>query len=119
LEDFLKRIPERKRCAFELRDPSWFDTRVYELLAEYNAAFCIYDFDGRQSPREVTADFVYVRLHGPGARYQGVYEREALASWAAAISAWVRAGKDVYCYFDNDQNGYAARNAVELRDMLA
>jgi uncharacterized protein YecE (DUF72 family) len=74
---------------------------------------------GRLSPTEVTADFVYVRLHGPGDAYEGNYDEQTLAGWAGALSSWARYGRDVYCYFDNDQKGYAARNAVRLHEMLA
>jgi len=40
------------------------------------------------------------------------------AFWAGAISSWDSSGKDVYCFFDNDEDGYAAQNARQLRDML-
>jgi uncharacterized protein YecE (DUF72 family) len=66
----------------------------------------------------VTADFVYVRLHGPDGPYQGSYEFQTLAGWARAISARTRQDKAVYCYFDNDQRGYAALNALRLKRML-
>ena len=65
LESFLDVLPENHRYAFEFRDASWFDDEVYGLLTEYGASFCVYDLDGQTSPKEVTADFVYVRLHGP------------------------------------------------------
>jgi uncharacterized protein YecE (DUF72 family) len=70
------------------------------------------------SPREVTADFVYIRLHGPGGAYQGIYDTPTLAGWAKAISAWAAQGKEVFCYFDNDEAGFAAHNALTLQEML-
>ena len=79
----------------------------------------MYEFAGRVSPKEITADFVYIRLHGPGGAYQGRYQRETLAAWAADISAWSAQGKEVFCYFDNDEAGFAALNALELQEMLA
>jgi uncharacterized protein YecE (DUF72 family) len=66
----------------------------------------------------VTADFVYIRLHGPGAGYQGSYSTQTLAGWAGALSSWSRHGHRVYCYFDNDEAGYAAQNALRLQAML-
>ena len=66
----------------------------------------------------VTADYVYVRLHGPGGAYQGDYGQQELSGWAGAVSAWSRQGHDVYVYFDNDQGGNAPKNAASLRDML-
>jgi uncharacterized protein YecE (DUF72 family) len=118
LRGFLKALPREYRYALELRDPTWLNEKAIDLLREYGAAFCIYELAGRVSPREVTADFVYIRLHGPGGAYQGRYDRQALAGWAGAISAWAAQGKAVYCYFDNDEAGYAALNALELQDML-
>lgn len=118
LGNFLAEIPAGVRCAFEFRDPSWFNDEVYAVLRSAGAAFCIYDLAGTTSPREVTADFVYLRLHGPGKAYEGSYGRSALAGWAGALSAWSRQGKEVFCFFDNDQDGYAARNALELKAML-
>jgi uncharacterized protein YecE (DUF72 family) len=111
-------LPTPLRCAFEFRDESWFSDEVLGLLRAHEAAFCIYDLGGSQSPREVTADFVYVRLHGPGGRYEGSYGTEALSEWAGAFSTWTRKGIDVYCYFDNDDSGYAAKNAIALAEML-
>lgn len=43
---------------------------------------------------------------------------EMLAGWAGAFSAWARRGKEVFCFFDNDQRGYAALDAMRLADML-
>jgi len=104
--------------AMEFRDPSWHCPEVCEALAEHNVAFCIYDLEGRQSPSEVTANFVYIRLHGPEGAYEGRYDRDSLRIWARAIDAWQEDGRHVYCFFDNDQAGYAAINALELQDML-
>ena len=89
------------------------------LLESRNAAFCIYELDGYLSPAQVTADFVYVRLHGPDGAYRGRYEDAALDHWAARIRAWTERGLDVYCYFDNDEAGYAVLNAQALAERLA
>lgn len=118
LAAFLDVLPPDHRYAFELRDPDWINDQAYALLEAHNAAFCIYDFHGRQSPKQVTADFVYVRLHGPHDAYQGKYDTEALSGWAGAFSAWLRQGKDIYCYFDNDEAGYAVQNALTLQRYL-
>lgn len=117
--DFLEALPGKYRYAFELRDPSWLDPRAYEALTEVGAAFCIYEIGGRMSPKEITADFVYIRLHGPAEEpYRGQYSTRTLSGWAGAISAWVRQGREVFCYFDNDEAGYAAQDALRLQEML-
>jgi uncharacterized protein YecE (DUF72 family) len=118
LESFLETLPKGYRYTFEFRDPSWFNAQAYEALARHNAAFCMYHLAGRLSPKEITTDWVYVRLHGPDAAYEGKYGKQALAGWAGALSAWLDEGKTVYCYFDNDQRGYAVENALELKAMM-
>ena len=117
LESFLKALPRAHRFAFEFRDPDWFHPDVYALLNEYNASFCIYDFDLRLSPREVTADFIYIRLHGPAGKYQGQYSEDALADWAGFLKSWRNRVKALYCYFDNDEAGYAPQDALRLKAM--
>jgi uncharacterized protein YecE (DUF72 family) len=116
--DFLKALPDGLKYAFELRDPSWHDPRAYEAMADRGVAFCIYELAGARSPKEVTTGFVYIRLHGPGAAYQGQYSTETLSGWAGAISTWVRQGREVFCYFDNDEAGYAVMDALRLKEML-
>jgi uncharacterized protein YecE (DUF72 family) len=118
LEEFLKTVPKRYRLAFEFRDKSWLTADVYKLLERRDAALCAYDLDGRQSPIELTARFVYVRLHGPGGPYRGQYDEPALTQWAKRLQKWRSAGLDAYCYFDNDEAGYAFKDAVRLAGMV-
>ncbi len=118
LRDFLDCLPPDYAYTFEFRDPSWFHDDTYKILTEHNAAFCIYHLAGTVSPREVTSNFVYIRLHGPAGAYRGKYGTRELTGWAGAISTWRHQGKDVYCYFDNDEKGYAPHNALELIEMV-
>ncbi|MCK4537049.1 MAG: DUF72 domain-containing protein [Desulfuromonadales bacterium] len=115
---FLDSLPTGFRFAFEFRDHSWLNNQTYELLANHNAAFCIYELNGFLSPRQITADFVYVRLHGPDGPYQGSYDSASLAGWSRTFSTWSAQGKSIYCYFDNDQKGYAPENGQCLRNMV-
>ena len=50
-------------------------------------------------------------------KYQGSYSDEVLRTWAKRARKWNAEGKDVYVYFDNDQAGYAAYNALTLQRM--
>ncbi len=118
LRAFLEVLPKDYRYAFEFRDPSWFEDRIYDLLREYRAAFCIHDLAGQRSPEVITADIVFVRMHGATGRYQGCYTAEMLARQAKALSAWAVQGSQVYCYFNNDAQGYAPQNALQLRKMI-
>jgi uncharacterized protein YecE (DUF72 family) len=118
LSHFLKSLPSGLRYTFEFRNPTWFDLQVQGILQDYSAAFCIYHLAGRLSPIAVTADFDYIRLHGPAGAYQGSYDDEVLSRWAKQITSWSEDGKDVYCYFDNDEKGYAAQDAVRLGHII-
>jgi uncharacterized protein YecE (DUF72 family) len=118
LEAFMAQLPQQQ-CAFEFRDESWFDEKIYNLLSKFNCAFCIYDLAGRLSPEIVTADYIYIRLHGPDPeRYHGNYPRRTLNAWAKKFNKWAGQGKEIYCYFDNDQEGCAVKNALTLRELV-
>lgn len=120
LDEFLAQLPAGLRYAFELRDPTWHTEEVYAVLRARDAAFCVYDLAGFTAPLVTTADFVYLRLHGPGASpYAGSYGETQLRDWAAKARRWAGRGrKDVYLFFDNDQAGYAVRNAQSIQKYL-
>ena len=112
---FLERLPRRHRYAFELRDERWHEDAVLDTLRRHDAAFCIFDLAGATSDSHVTADMVYLRLHGPSEeRYAGSYSDADLDGWAERIAAWRDAGRDVVVAFDNDQAGNAPRDARRL-----
>lgn len=119
LRDFLEILPTGHLYAFEFRDPTWFDEEIYELLRRHGAALCAYDLAGTESPLLLTANFGYLRLHGPSEqKYAGRYTPAQLRRWLTVCEGWLEAGAQrVFVYFDNDQAGFAARNAVELRSM--
>jgi uncharacterized protein YecE (DUF72 family) len=117
LRDFLHALPRRHKYAFEFRDPSWDSTAIYKLLEKFKAAYCIFDLAGFQSPLQLTADFTYIRLHGPGSKYQGSYDNAALKTWADRIRGWNLSA--AYIFFDNDQAAFAVHNALRLKALLA
>lgn len=114
LQEFLSVLPARQHFAFEFRDPSWCCDEVYRLLDRHNVATCHSDFDGIEFPDVVTADFVYVRLHGPTGDYRGSYSHSKLKALAGRISQWRLQKKIIYVFFNNDEAGYAAANAAQL-----
>ena len=116
LAQFIKILSPCYFYAFEFRDPSWHTSEIYDLLTSNNIAFCIYDLAGFQSPREITADFAYIRLHGPNAAYSGSYTRHTLKTWAGRIRGWSSQASNVYVFFDNDEAGYAVKNASLLQN---
>lgn len=118
LAAFLRVLPRGREYAFEFRDPSWHTPAVYALLRRHNAAFCVYQLAGFESARVLTADFAYIRLHGPESNaYSGSYTQAELAGWAREIRRWKRLRR-VYVFFDNDEAGYAVQNALDLRRLL-
>jgi uncharacterized protein YecE (DUF72 family) len=115
---FIDALPAGRRYAFEFRDHAWFLPEIFDALAQRDVALCLYEFAGREAPLEVTASYVYIRLHGPDGAYQGSYTDAALRTWAERIRGWSGKGRDVYCYFDNDDRGFAPQNALRLRELL-
>lgn len=119
LEDFLRLLPEPGRCAFELRHRSWHERDVRALLERHGAAWVVHDYGRRGSPLWTSTDWVYLRLHGPSGRYRGAYPAETLLAWAQQALHWLREGRRVWVFFNNDERGHAVRNAVALREALA
>lgn len=119
LDEFLAALSRYHRYVFEFREPSWHDEEVYAVLRKYNAAYCIHEIAGFHTELTITADFTYVRLHGPGAgKYEGRYTETQIGQWAQQISDWSKRLKAIYVYFDNDQAGYAAANALRLKELV-
>lgn len=119
LQGLLEILPKEHRYAFEFRELTWMKPEICQILRKFNAAFCIYELAGYHSPLEITADFAYVRLHGPTqGKYQGSYNDDRLRQWADWIRQQSENLKAIYVYFDNDQAGYAAQNALTLRRMV-
>jgi len=128
LKDFLKfirvnprrypRKPATLRFAFEFRHESWFDKKTYNLLKKYNVAWVIADSLHYPKAEEVTADFVYVRMHGSEALFSSKYTKKELKNLVEKIKKWLKQKKDVFVYFNNDASGYAVENAKTLIKLL-
>lgn len=118
LGSFFKLLSKQRRYSFEFRHPSWYQPRIQRMLADENMSLCLSDHHDAPAPWKRTADFVYVRGHGPSGRYHGHYTRPMLAQWAQRIKSWKRQGCDVYVYFDNDQKSAAPADALKLKALL-
>jgi uncharacterized protein YecE (DUF72 family) len=126
------------RHAMEVRHESFLEPSFVELLREYNVALVIAE-TARRWPmaQDVTADFIYLRLHGDKELYRSGYQDKALTRWARRIRAWHRGtepadaqriieskapkakSRDVYCFFDNtDVKLRAPRDAQTLAKKL-
>ena len=107
------------RHALEVRHPSFEGPGPIELLRRHGVAMVVADSAGRWPlVEEVTASFVYVRLHGAEELYTGGYTDAALDAWAGRVARWRDDGLDVFVYFDNDVKVRAPYDALGLADRL-
>jgi len=130
--------PKRRlRHAIEIRHPSFLNEEFVALLREHGIALVVADTAGKWPyVEDVTADFIYMRLHGDVQLYVSGYTDAALERWASRIRAWStglqprdavvistkqprsRKSRDVYCYFDNDAKVRAPFDAFRLSELL-
>jgi uncharacterized protein YecE (DUF72 family) len=108
----------RVRHVVEFRHESWFDEDTADLLAAHDVATAISDSDRWPRWDAVTADLVYIRLHGKPHCYLSPYSADAIADWAARIGAWRAEGRAVQVYFDNTMQGAAVEDARRLAAFL-
>jgi uncharacterized protein YecE (DUF72 family) len=120
LDEFLGTAPTSVRWAVEVRDPTWLHDDVYTVLRDHGAALCIHDLLP-DHPWELTADWTYLRFHGPQAlqtKYVGAYTGRRLRPVAERVARLLNRGIDVYAYFNNDVGGHAVTDAAWLRDRV-
>lgn len=118
LRTFVEMLPDGRLQALEVRDRSWYAPEALATLRDADVALCIHDMSGSAAPRELTAEFAYVRFHGAAARYRGGYSGQALAAWADRLVGWAADGIGSWVYFNNDVGGHAPRDAARLREMV-
>ena len=126
------------RHALEIRHPSFIDPLFVQLLRQHRIALVVADTAAKWPlVEDVTADFVYLRMHGDKKIYVSGYTMKTLSGWAERIRRWSagsepgdarrivvgkppsRQPRDVYCYFDNDAKVKAPRDAERLEKLLA
>jgi uncharacterized protein YecE (DUF72 family) len=126
----------RLRHALEIRHPSYIDPRFVALLRRHNVALVVADTAGRfPLLGDVTADYIYIRLHGDETLYQSGYTSSALRKWEGRVRRWAdgsaaedlplassappkqRARRDVYCYFDNTD--VKLRAPIDARSLMS
>ncbi|HKS15525.1 MAG TPA: DUF72 domain-containing protein [Pseudomonas sp.] len=125
------------RHAVEVRHESFLCEAFVTLLRKHKIALVVADSAGKWPyVEDVTADFIYMRLHGDVELYSSGYTAAALRRWRKRIEAWshggqpddahlihdhappARSSRDVYCYFDNDQKVHAPYDARRLLESL-
>ncbi|HEX7099436.1 MAG TPA: DUF72 domain-containing protein [Acidimicrobiia bacterium] len=124
------------RHALEIRHPSFFVEELVDIVRRHGVALAVSHASAWDYTEEVTADFMYIRLHGPRKLYDSRYEPDELADWADRIRRWHEGSqpddarritscplpskrkRDVYVYFDNDGHAHAPHQALELQRIL-
>lgn len=122
------------RHAMEVRHESFRCAEFVDLLREHNVALVCADTVAWPRLGDVTADFIYARLHGAEELYASGYDEAAIADWARRVRAWQAGGtpadldrvapparkrkRDVFVYFDNDLKICAPRDAARLATVL-
>ena len=118
LSEALGQLPPGRHC-FEFRHESWFVPDVMALLREHGVALVIGDrqeVHGFQT-HELTADWTFVRFHAGTRGARGNYSDSELREWAERLRSWRT--REAFIYFNNDWEGFAPRNALRLRELLA
>lgn len=110
--------PQPFDIAIEFRNKHWFTDELFALLAKYNVALVYGQSSRWPGIRRVTADFAYIRMHGPEKLFASSYSSAQLKELAAYITALPKRVTRVYVYFNNDFHGYAIENARELTQYL-
>ncbi len=119
LRAFLDVAPGDLQWAVEFRNPDWLREETFGILRDHGAALCIHDLL-EDHPRELTTDWTYLRFHGTSksSKYSGSYPSAVLQGEAGWMTARLLEGVDVFAFFNNDEGGYAPRNARELSGLV-
>lgn len=125
LEKFLKFITKEVQkqeykfdFAIGFRNKYWFVGEVYELLEKYNIALVASQSSRYPEEKHLTADFAYIRMHGPKRLFASKYSKAQLVEWANYITKIEPKVDRIYAYFNNDFHGHAIKNAQELQKLL-
>jgi uncharacterized protein YecE (DUF72 family) len=117
LEPVLQLFTERSlKVALEVRHASWFVPATFDLLAKYHTALVSSDWHEFATPLISTADFAYVRRHGPTSIYSSLYEEEDIRMDISLLQS--QPVHEAYVLFNNDIHGYAPRNAMQMLKLL-
>ena len=111
-----KKLKKKFKLACEFRHQSWFDEEVYAFCRKQKIAFVITNSPAWPSKVIKTADFVYMRFHGRTKLFASNYTEQELEEWAETLKSLK--AKEIYAYFNNDANAYAADNALYLKQLL-
>jgi uncharacterized protein YecE (DUF72 family) len=118
LTKLLKKLKYKPDVAIELRHASWFCKEAYSLFKKYNVALCIAQSARYPHERVVTADFLYIRFHGPAQLFASPYSNAEMKDWWQFING-ARKIRRVFAYFNNDIGGHALDNSQYLQRLAS
>lgn len=107
------------RHAFEFRHPSFKNPEFVALMRKHGVAI-VFAHCGDKSPffEDVTADFIYARMHGQDPKYKKGYTKDTLSWWADRVEGWIAAKKDAFIYFDTEAKKYAPQDALNFSRLV-
>ena len=126
----------RMRHVLEVRHESFLQAETARIARDHGVALCSSHSSEWPYVEEITAGFVYLRLHGPRELYGSPYSESDLDLWAQRVLTWRNGGqvedgrrisdlsppprkeRDVYVYFDNTAAGHAPEDAAYLRELI-
>ena len=111
LASFLRELPSM-RAAFEFRNESWFDDEIFDLLKSHNVALCIADTDAIATPKNITADYGYLRLRRED------YTAEDVKRWSEFVHEQGTNCSDAFVYFKHEESGIGPKLARQMIDLL-
>jgi uncharacterized protein YecE (DUF72 family) len=111
LSSFLREFPD-VRAAFEFRHESWFDDEIFNLLKSRNIALCVADTDTITTPKNITADYGYLRLRRED------YQKTDVERWALFIREQQPDWKDAFVYFKHEESGIGPKRAQQMIEFL-
>jgi len=108
LGSFVKLLPRGLKIAFEFRNASWFDDKIYKVLQDSNVALCLAENENLDTPFVLTADFIYLRLRKPD------YGESELASIAYRVEQYLHNAYPTFAIFKHEETPAGALNAENL-----
>jgi uncharacterized protein YecE (DUF72 family) len=111
LNSFLRELPSM-RSAFEFRNESWFDQEIFDLLKSRNIALCIADTDTISTPKQITADYGYLRLRRED------YTKADVEHWAEFVREQKSNWQEAFVYFKHEESGVGPKLARQMIDLL-
>ncbi len=111
LRSFLRELPEM-HAAFEFRNESWFDQEIFERLRSRNIALCIADTDTIATPKEITANYGYLRLRRED------YQTIDIECWAEFVRQQRANWQDAFIYFKHEESGIGPKLATQMMELL-